>query len=676
MNESEYRALVNENKKLKSQLKDVCFERDKYKKLFDVSADALSIIDLSTGTFIECNSSAITMHGVEQEEHFLNLSPSELSPEFQPCGRSSQEMATEYIQKAMEGEPQVFQWEHAKLDGSTFPCLVSLTAIPTQGRPLILAVGRDVSDLVKTQIKLVDAHVDAKNFERAYLSEKEKFKQFVNLAPVGVAINRIEDGLFDYANQELIRFSGYELEELNTLSYWQLSPEKYKELDEEQHRLLKVTGRYGPFRKEYIHKLGHTYPVQLSGVKIKGEDGKDYTWSVIQDISEQQQAENLLLEAKQQAESSNNSKSLFLSNMSHEIRTPLNAILGILQLLQRDINNPKNQKLIPQAIYSANSLLRIINDILDYSKIEANQLTIENVEFSILTITESVISDMLPVALEKEIGINIYFEEDIPRIWIGDPVRIRQVLLNLVSNAIKFTETGGVTITLSDTQKNNAEGVAIELTDTGIGMSEDALSVLFERFTQADTSITRKFGGTGLGMSITKDLVSLMGGDISIESTEGKGTKFTIFLPLQKSTKPEAPKVETEIVEAPNLEGKRILIAEDNFINQEIVKSMLEVTAAELYFAANGEEAVSMVSLCKPDIIFMDIQMPIMDGKQAFQIIRENGHSVPIVALTANVMAEDIEEYMSMGFTDFLSKPFEIQSLYSYLSELFEKLSS
>ncbi|MEP1385134.1 MAG: ATP-binding protein [Paraglaciecola sp.] len=672
MNESEYRALVNENKKLKSQINEVCFERDKYKKLFDISADALSIIDMSTGTYIECNSSAVAMHGVDSEESFLKLTPADLSPELQPCGRKSNYMAMEYIQKALQGQPQVFQWQYVKLDGSTFPSLVSLTAIPVGDRPLVLAVGRDLSDLVKTQIKLVDAHVDAKHFERAYLLEKEKFKQFVNLAPVGVAINRIEDGLFDYANQELIGFSGYELEELNALSYWQLTPEKYKELDEEQHRLLTATGRYGPYIKEYIHKSGHSYPVQLSGIKIKGEDGKDYTWSVIQDISERHQTESLLREAKQQAESSNNAKSLFVSNMSHEIRTPLNAILGILQLLQRDINNSKNQKLIPQAIYSANSLLRIINDILDYSKIEANQLTIENVEFSILNITESVISDMLPIALSKDLGINICFEENIPRIWIGDPVRIRQILLNLVSNAIKFTEEGGVTIRLSDTHKNSIPGVAIELTDTGIGMSEEALSVLFERFTQADASITRKFGGTGLGMSITKDLVSLMEGDISIKSTEGKGTTFTIFLPLKKSTKVEVSKVEAKTIEVPDLSDKRILIAEDNIINQEIIKSMLQETNAELYFAENGEEAVSMFGLCHPDIILMDIQMPIMDGKQAFRVIRQHNTSVPIVALTANVMSEDIEEYKSMGFTGFLGKPFDLQNLYSYLKGSFQ----
>ncbi|MFT2092190.1 ATP-binding protein [Paraglaciecola sp. 2405UD69-4] len=671
MSQSEHAALINENEKLKRQLQDVRFERDKYKKLFDVSADALSIIDLDTGTFVECNASAIAMHGVESEENFLNLTPSDISPEFQPCGRPSYELAKEYIEKTMQGEPQVFQWQHAKLDGTIFPCLVSLTAIPVGERPLILAVGRDVSDLVKTQIKLVDAHVDAKNFERAYLLEKEKFKQFVKLAPVGVAINELESGLFDYVNQEFSRFTGYNIEELNNMDYWQLTPKKYEQQEQEQLDSLSKEGRYGPYKKEYIHKLGHTYPVQLSGVKIDGEDGKEYIWSVIQDISEQQQTENLLRESKQLAESSNKSKSQFLSNMSHEIRTPLNAITGILQLLQRDINNVKNQKLIPQAIYSANSLLRIINDILDYSKIEANQLTIENVEFSLLTITESVISDMLPVALDKELGINICFDKDIPKIWIGDPVRIRQVLLNLVSNAIKFTEEGGVTITLNETQKKGVHGVAIELSDTGIGMSDEALSVLFERFTQADTSITRKFGGTGLGMSITKDLVSLMKGDINIQSTEGEGTTFTIFLPLQKSTKAAMPKAEVQAVQAPKLIGKRILIAEDNVINQEIIKSMLEVTNADLYFAENGKTAIDMFNLHQPDIVLMDIQMPVMDGKQAFRVIRECNEKVPIVALTANVMSEDIEEYKSIGFNDFLGKPFDMQSLYSYLSKQF-----
>ncbi|BDX08542.1 ATP-binding protein [Planctobacterium marinum] len=660
--------LEEENQKLKQELDKVRAERDKYKQLFDVSADALSIIDLESSCFIECNSAAVQMHGVENEQNFLNLSPAQISPEFQACGRPSNEMAREYITKTVTEGPQVFQWLHSRLDGTVFECLVSLTAIPVQGSTLVLAIGRDISPLVKVQRELELALLESTRFEEAYLHEKEKFEQFVDLAPIGIAINKMADGAFKFVNKEFSRFTGYKINELNEMDYWQLTPEEYAEQEAEQLTRLQESGRYGPYKKHYIHQKGHRYPVLLSGIRIVARDGEEQIWSVVQDISQQQEAEDTLRRAKDEAIQASNAKSEFLSNMSHEIRTPMNGVLGTLQLLGEENNSEKGAKLISNAIFSANTLLTIINDILDYSKIESNQLTIEQVDFSLALIAESVIADMEPVAQEKGITLALNIEANMPLVWIGDPVRIRQIMMNLISNAVKFTEQGSVEVSLRESERGGLAGLLIDITDTGIGMSKEAVSSLFERFTQADSTITRKFGGTGLGMSITNNLVSLMDGNIRVASSEGKGTKFVIFIPLLKSKKAEVKLAEARDIAIPDLTEKRVLVAEDNFVNREIIESMLEKTHAEIHFAENGQEALALFPEINPDIVLMDIQMPIMDGKEAFKRIRQINSTVPIVALTANVMSQDIRDYRAMGFTGHLGKPFDIQQIYRCLT--------
>ena len=657
--------------RLKAELAEQQAENLMYKELFNVSGDALSIIDLSTGKFLRCNQAAIKLHGVESAESFLNLKPSDISPEYQPGGRTSEEMAAEYIQKAFSEGPQLFQWLHSRIDGSPFLCLVSLSALKVGGKNLILAIGRDITELVEAKSQLHSANEAVERASAAYLEEKEKFEKLVNLAPVGIAINRISDGRFDYVNKELSRFTGYGLDELNKMDYWQLTPQKYEQQEQAQLSSLSETGRYGPYYKEYIHKEGHTYPVQLNGVKITSVKGEELICSIIQDISKRKLVEQQLKTAKQRAEEASKMKSEFLANMSHEIRTPMNAILGGLQMINTDAIDPKSELMLTNALSSARSLLTIINDILDYSKIEDKKLQLEKQPFFIIEVLKSVKFDVDGIVSNKGIELISHIEKDFVDGWLGDIVRVKQILLNLVSNAVKFTDKGSVTVNIYETQHNTKKALGFDVTDTGIGMSAEAKSRIFERFSQADNSTTRRFGGSGLGMSITLNLIEMMGGTIDVKSEAGCGTAISVVLPLAKTDK-ETYKTEYKALVAPRLTDKKILIAEDNEINQVVIEALLESTEATLTIVENGKLAVEAAEKDEFDLVLMDIQMPEMDGIEAMKHIRQFRSHTPIIALTANAMVEDVASYLNLGFTAHVAKPVDKNYLYGLLASVFQ----
>lgn len=370
--------------------------------------------------------------------------------------------------------------------------------------------------------------------------------------------------------------------------------------------------------------------------------------------------------AQKSAEESSQIKAQFLSNMSHEIRTPLNGIIGTLQLLAHKQNDEKSQTLIDKSLLSSKSLLTIINDILDFSKIDAGMLSLEKTAFSFKEIAELVISDLTMTARNKGIALELHYAESFTDGWVGDPVRVHQILLNLTANAVKFTDEGSVKIQVSKSMQGSQSVLLVQIEDTGTGMSQETISQLFTRFKQADNSTTRKYGGTGLGLAITYSLISQMQGDIKVSSELGKGSRFEVALPLAQSQL--APKKADIITKVPNLSGYTILVAEDNEINQAIIQAMLEVTNAKVFIANNGEEAIKMAETMQPDLIFLDIQMPIMDGIQACKNIRLKEPDLPILALTANVMTDDVKYYYSVGFTDHLGKPIIIDSLHQKLN--------
>ena len=365
-------------------------------------------------------------------------------------------------------------------------------------------------------------------------------------------------------------------------------------------------------------------------------------------------------EAKLAAEEANQSKSLFLANMSHEIRTPMNGVLGTLQLLQRMELSNEAKDLLGKALFSSKALLTIINDILDFSKVEAGKLEVESAPFNLNELLDAITSSLTPEADKKDIELVVSKGKNYQAAWLGDAVRVKQILLNISSNAVKFTEQGKVTIK-ADVDSNQALVLSVE--DTGIGMSQEALKRLFIRFEQADNSTTRRFGGSGLGMAIAQSLVEIMGGHISVSSQLGKGSKFEVTLPLEHSdTLPET--AEQEQVNIPGLADKTILLAEDNLINITIFQSMMKETKANIVIAKNGQEAVDQVGEHDIDLVFMDIQMPIMDGVEACKLVKKLYPDIPIIALTANVMEEEIKQYLAVGFDQHLGKPIDLKQIY------------
>lgn len=371
--------------------------------------------------------------------------------------------------------------------------------------------------------------------------------------------------------------------------------------------------------------------------------------------------------AKLEADNANKVQSSFLANMSHEIRTPMNGIYGSLQLLNKKTAVAEDKELIEQALFSAKCLLTIINDILDISKMEGGKLEFEIIPFDLIELTTSIISDLSPDSKKQGTEIKLRFNNN-DQIWFGDPVRIRQILLNVLSNAVKFTEKGLITI-LIDNRENKS--VYIEIEDSGIGMSEQEQSKLFQRFEQADKSTTRKYGGTGLGMAITQALIDQMKGSIEVQSGIGQGTCFSFTLPLVKADQKDLIKADVDNLQqsVPDLTNYTILIAEDNKINQMIIRKMLSETKANLVVVENGLMAVSRFKESKPDLILMDIQMPVMDGITACKMIKQLDHCPPIIALTANVLSKDIAHYIESGFDAHLGKPVEIDSLYQLLTQ-------
>jgi PAS domain S-box-containing protein len=455
----------------------------------------------------------------------------------------------------------------------------------------------------------------------------------------------------------------------------------YKIAPETPREELREAAENGSYTKEgwKVHRDGSQFFAGLTiTVMQDGEENLRGFSVVVRDITERMRVDEELRTAKDAAESASRAKSEFLANMSHEIRTPLTAILGFADLMLRPNQTHSDRNDCIQTVRrNAKHLLEIINDILDLSKIEAEKMTIERIECDVPQFVADMVADMKPRAAEKALDFHVTFADGIPRLIQTDPLRLRQILVNLLGNSVKFTEEGAVGLHVRFEQAGDRNFLWIDVTDTGIGMTAEQLDRLFKPFTQADESTSRRFGGTGLGLTISRRLARLLGGDVTVKSEVGIGSRFTVSIEcgpiigvqmLQGLIETELPAAKSPLLASEVSIRGRILLAEDGRDNQRLLTTHLKAAGAQIAVADNGQIAVDMASVQPFDLILMDMQMPEMDGYSATAELRRRGFTLPIVALTANAMSEDRTRCLASGCTDYLTKPINSETLLKTVS--------
>jgi len=548
-----------------------------------------------------------------------------------------------------------------KKDGSFFP--VNLTVAPTNDRGAIV-VFRDI-----TEKKMV-------------LHALEKERELFSSGPVmTLEWTASQNWPIKYISWNCLDILGYSREEMQSDSFLYADLIHHDDIE----RIIKevtyhIDNNINYFEQSYRLRLKNGNYRWFYDFSHLIRDEKNNLLSIrgyMFDQTTLKEAEIAIKEAKEKAELANKTKSDFLANMSHEIRTPMNAIIGLSELLFDTKLDDRQKNLLIKVNSSSKILLGIINDVLDYSKIEAGKLELEHKKFRLEDVMEQLKFMFLESSIKKSLGTHCEIKDDMPTLVVGDELRITQVLSNLISNAIKFTHEGSISLDIKLKEKLDDKIAVISfcVSDTGIGINEEQLKKLFTPFTQADTSTTRKYGGTGLGLTISKKIIEAMGGVLMAKSQEGVGSTFSFELEFEVASweKLDFDKItHKETEELPNFGGIRALLVEDNLINQEVASMMLKRVAIEVDIANNGQEAIEKYfeNPSRYDLILMDLQMPLMGGYEATRLIRERDKDIPIIALTAAAMIEDKQKAIDAGMNEHLGKPIDMNELYKTVAKL------
>lgn len=544
-----------------------------------------------------------------------------------------------------------------RADGSELPVEVRLCRLPVhqdQGRCLCVVI-RDLSQHKGQELRLRQAH--------------EQQQAMVTASPYGIAM--VRHGRIVQTNLRLDELLGYAPGELANQSPLVWAPDVTPAIEAQVREEL---GNGQTFRidLQLRCKDGSPFWGRVSARAIHSEDlGQGTIW-IVEDINEQHALELEMARARTLAEEAAQIKADFLANMSHEIRTPMNAIIGMTHLALNTDLDKRQRDYLSKVQSASRHLLGLLDDILDFSKIEAGKLQLEAADFCLSRLLEEVVDQVRPRVAAKRLDLLFDIGTDVPERLRGDPLRLRQILLNYLSNAVKFTEQGYIRVGVELRQSSTA-GVRLHfsVTDSGIGLSPEQVNNLFQSFQQADASTTRRYGGTGLGLAIAKQLVELMDGQVGVQSVQGEGSCFWFEARLQLADSTAAP---VQLASQPQSgdwpeEGAHILLVEDNALNQQVASELLGAIGCRVDIAGDGRQALERLAEQRYDLVFMDMQMPVLDGLAATRLLRQQAAlgDLPVIAMTANAMQKDRDACLAAGMNDFISKPFEPQTLYAVL---------
>ncbi len=624
----------------------------RFRTLFEGAGDAIMILE--DGRFVDCNRAAVVMFGLERREQIIGLTPMDLSPSHQPEGIPSATVAAAKL-AAVPAAPQTFDWLFHRADGSQFAAEVGLTAIVLSGRSCVQAIVRDVSERRRAATEM---------------------RTLLRAAPVGIAWIRQER--LTQVNAVLGEMLGYPPEHLLGRPVRDFFPSKADEQDVMPDLLRRLSFGEAVESEVRVRRAdGSILEALLRVCRIDPANPDAGSVGIMLDITGRKQTE-ALQQAKTQAEASNRAKSVFLASISHEIRTPLNAILGFSQLLQRDPNTtPQQREQLGVICRNGEHLLSLLNSVLEMSKIEANRVVLESVAFEPRALLKDLEALFRVKAQARRLRLEATVDSAVPAVLQGDAGKLRQILLNLLGNAVKFTNEGRVAVRVTSRPFGpDACRLCVEIEDTGIGISAEELGRLFKPFEQTEAG-RRQGVGTGLGLAISRELARLMGGDVTATSQPGHGSTFRLEVVMAPG---EAGSLAVASGNAAGEElrwsdrsaPRRILVVDDLEDNRRLVSGMVRRIGCETKEASDGREAIEGFVTWKPDVIFMDLLMPVMDGASAIRAIRElpGGRTVRIVALTADTSAASREEVLQVGADAFLAKPFLAAELFALVRQL------
>ncbi|WP_051361356.1 PAS domain-containing hybrid sensor histidine kinase/response regulator [Desulfuromonas sp. TF] len=640
--------------------------------LLESLAEGVVVID-SSGTILQVNKSAEKMFGHSREE-LIGKPHSLLIPErFRQVHKGHQAHYFEEPKVRRMGE--LLDLTGLRKDGSEFPVEISLTYLDTVNGVIVLALVNDITLRVEYESRLAEGIIDRKFAEEQRRESEEKFRAVFEQAAIGMGRVSFADARWIDVNDAFCRMLGYPPEEMRATPWPQITHPEDVDLDLIPFRRM-AAGELNSYtvEKRFIHKQGHHVWARLTLSLVRDAEGRpDYQIAVIENITERKRSEEELKEAISAAEKASRSKSEFLANMSHEIRTPMTVFMAAIEHLMQIDRSPERRHLLGMAEQSAKRLRSLIDDILDFSRIEAQKVDIEAEPFDLRACVDEAIGMFALAAREKNISLKSEVSPAVPDLAIGDPNRLGQVLTNLIGNAVKFTHEGKIRVRVQP----RGEFLEFSVADTGIGIPREKRHLLFQSFTQVDSSLTRKFGGTGLGLAISKGLVHLMGGDISVRSREGKGSVFTFTIPLKSAEK----QPETTIVAPSKEPGKeifdaRILLAEDDPLIRDVITLMLAQRGWQAVTAETGWDAVEKWESGNFELVLMDLQMPEMNGLEATRTIREReadrNKRACIIGLTAHARREIMEDCLKAGMDRVLTKPVQMSDLYSAIGDCLE----